>query len=129
MIVSTAAKALLQGPKVSYGDSRARPVIGGQSQGVEWAKGKLKEENRSETCGGRELAKVSFSDICGQHTWRRKLAWVSRLEPFAEPGFSQPALYLTFPSSNYPEPSLKEIELSDASTAIPSLQRAFKMCQ
>lgn len=25
--------------KVSYGDSRARPVIGGQSQGVEWAKG------------------------------------------------------------------------------------------
>lgn len=69
--------------KVSYGDSRAaRPVIGGQSQGVEWAKG-TKGENGDETRGGRELAKVSFSDICGQHTWRRKLAWVSRLEPFA----------------------------------------------
>lgn len=82
MIVSTAAKALLlRGPK--YSDSSGRPVIGGQSQGVGWAK-----EDHGD--GELELAKVSFSDICGQRTWRRKLSRVSRLEPSAGPGLSQP---------------------------------------
>jgi len=128
MIVSTAAKALLlRGPKVLHSDPSDRPVIGGQSQGVGWAKEKDDGQIRGGEVGDGELAKVSFSDICGQHTWKRKLSRVSRLESSAE--LSQPARYLTFPPSNYPQPSLKEIELSDASTAIPSPQRAFKMCQ
>lgn len=54
MIVSTAAKALLlRGPK--YGDSSGRPVIGGQSQGVGWAK-------EDHTMGGRgEVAESESS--------------------------------------------------------------------
>jgi len=69
----------------------------------------------------RELAKVSFSDICGQRTWKRKLSWVSHLEPSAGPELSP-----TFPPSNYPQPSLKEIELSDANTTILRAATSFQ---
>ena len=59
--------------------------------------------------------------------------WPTHVETEVESGLSPRTIprstspcYLTFPPSNYPQPSLKEIELSDASTAILRAATSFQ---
>lgn len=76
----------------------------------------------AESENSQKLVSVTYvANARGDGSWVRSLAWNH------PPGSrSTSPCYLTFPPSNYPQPSLKEIELSDASTAILRAATSFQ---
>jgi len=79
-------------------------------------------ESESENENSQKLVSVTYvANARGDGSWVGSLAWNHPPSPR-----STSPCYLTFPPSNYPQPSLKEIELSDASTAILRAATSFQ---